>query len=97
MTDYSPRYPLIVKTFQDERYRIVENMDCNISHESDGDIIIGWEAMNMYGVGATLAEALLDFESTLIEYYLILEDDLGKSPYSYITFNYLRRFVMRND
>jgi hypothetical protein len=56
-----------------DHFRLIQPLSLDVEEADGGEIIISDSIFYMYGQGATRREALVDYVSSLSEYYELLE------------------------
>lgn len=89
-----PRYELT--TLRTPHWRLINPIPLSTCREDDGQVLVWDSIVDEYGIGATLADALADYETSLIEYYGLIAEFPDDVHGCYLLAE-LRKYIQPHD
>lgn len=74
---------------------IVRPLAVFVEAMEDAGFLVSDDLFSMYGMGATVEEALADYSTSLIDFYQILEARVESNPHNRPRFQHLQSYLLQ--
>ncbi len=76
-------------------WHIIRPLTIFVEAMEDSGFLVSDDLFSMYGMGATVEDALADYSTSLIDFYQILEARVGSNPHNRPRFLHLQSYLLQ--